>query len=576
MISIAPCVRRWLCLGACFLSQPLFAQSPVTLDVDQALRPLIEKHLSVLRDGMVAESPSPREQQAIVQRARGEIIDLLATEGYFSPTVTRAGQGLPIQLKIDAGPRTRIESVAVSFEGTISEEPYAERRRRIEAEWPYKAGQPFRQADWDAAKAWLLEQVGEKDFPAVRFAKTEARVNPETRQATLSVVVDSGPAYTMGALRIDGLEEYDEKLVRRFNDIEPGDPYDRPRLLELQRALQATPYFASVVVDMPTDGPTERAPIDVVLVEGKPKKLTFGAGVSSNNGYRAQVGYRDADFLGRGWQLSTGIQLEQKHQLFFSDVYLPPSREGHQDSFGGQIERSRSQGLTIQNAAVGVARKVQRGNIETHLAFKLQREIYSPDGAERERNKALTVNWTWTWRQIDDLFNPRDGFVVSTQIGGGAKAAFSDQNFLRLFGRAAWYRPVGDRDVLLLRAEGGATLAPSREGIPQDFLFRTGGAQSVRGYQYNSLGVTEGDATVGGRYMALLSGEYTRWWENNWGAALFWDAGNAMDDRESFRLYNGYGVGARWRSPAGPIALDLGYGEEERRVRLHFSIAVAF
>lgn len=569
-------VRRWFCLGACLWSQALFAQTPVTLTVPEALRPLIEQHLSVLRDGMVAAQPSPREQQAIVQRARGEVTDLLATEGYFSPTVTREGQGLPIRLAIDPGPRTLIESVSVSFEGDISGAPYAERRQRIEAQWPYKTGQPFRQGDWDGAKAWLLEQVGEKDFPAARFARTEALVDADTRQARLSVVVDSGPAYTMGELNIEGLQEYDEKLVRRYNDIKPGDPYDRPRLLELQRVLQGTPYFTSVVVDMPTDGPTEWAPIEVALVEGKPKKLTLGAGVSSNNGYRAQVGYRDADFLGHGWQLNTGIQLEQKHQLFFSDVYLPPSREGHQDSFGGQVERSRSQGLTIQNAAVGVARKVQRGNIETHLAFKLQREIYSPDGAERQRNKALTVNWTWTWRQIDDLFNPRDGFVVSTQIGGGAKAALSDQNFLRLFGRAAWYQPVGERDVLLLRAEGGATLAPSREGIPQDFLFRTGGSQSVRGYQYNSLGVREGDATVGGRYMALLSGEYTRWWENNWGAAVFWDAGNAMDDREQFRLYNGYGVGARWRSPAGPIALDLAYGEEEQRVRLHFSIAVAF
>jgi len=569
-------VRQWLCLGACFLSQTVFAQSQVVLEVDEALKPLLEQHLTVLRDGMVAQDPSRREQQAIVQRARGEIADLLATEGYFEPKVMREGRELPVVLKVDAGPRTTIASVSLAFQGAISAPDYTARRERIRADWPYKPGQPFRQADWDSAKAWLLEQVGERDFPAVRFTRTEARVDPKTRQARLVVAVDSGPAFTMGGLRITGLDAYDGSLVQRFNTIEPGSVYDRLALLELQRRLQATPYFSSVVVDMPTDGPTERAPIDVTVVEGKPKRLTFGAGVSSNNGYRGQVGYRDADFFGRGWQLNSGIQLEQKHQLFFSDVYLPPSREGHQDSFGAQVERSRSQGLTIQNAAVGIARKVQRGNVETHLAFKLQREIYAPDGAAREHHQALTANWTWTWRQIDDLFNPRDGFVVSTQIGGGAKAALSDQNFLRLFGRTAWYLPIGKRDVWLLRAEGGATLAPGREGIPQDFLFRTGGAQSVRGYQYNSLGVAEGDAIVGGRYMALLSSEYTHWWENNWGAAVFWDAGNAMDDRIRFRLFNGYGVGARWRSPAGPIAVDLAYGEEERRVRLHFSIAVAF
>ncbi|MAS41016.1 MAG: hypothetical protein CMK33_04800 [Porticoccaceae bacterium] len=570
------------CLRLCCLclvviaANTAWAQVPVTVQVDEALRPLVEQHLSVLRPDQVVAKPGPREQRAIVQRARGELVSLLATEGYFAPSVTREGQDLPIRLVVDAGPRTRIESVDIQFAGAIDGANSAERRARLREGWPLAVGQPFRQADWDAAKAWLLDAVSARNFPAARFRTTEALVDPERRQARLSVVVDSGPAYTLGELKINGLDSYDARLVRRYNAIEPGAAYDRDALLDLQRNLQATPYFASVVVNVPTDGANERAPIVVDLVEAKPRRVSFGAGYSSNNGYRTQATYKDADLLDRGWQLTTGLQLEQRHQLFFTDVYLPPSREGHQDSFGGQVERSRSQGLTLQNTAVGVARQVQRGNIETHLAFKLQREIYSPDGAARERNKALTANWTWTWRQVDDLFNPRDGFILSGQIGGGAKAAFSDQNFLRLFGRAAWYLPVRERDVWLLRAEGGATLAQSREGIPQDFLFRTGGAQTVRGYQYNSLGVDEGDATVGGRYMALLSTEYTHWYENNWGVAAFIDAGNAMDDRDAFRLYNGYGIGARWRSPAGPLAIDLAYGEEAQRVRLHFSVSVAF
>jgi translocation and assembly module TamA len=58
--------------------------------------------------------------------------------------------------------------------------------------------------------------------------------------------------------------------------------------------------------------------------------------------------------------------------------------------------------------------------------------------------------------------------------------------------------------------------------------------------------------------------------------AGFVDAGNAADDRLTFRLLPGYGAGARWRSPAGPLAVDLAYGQEERKLRLHLSIAVAF
>ena len=54
------------------------------------------------------------------------------------------------------------------------------------------------------------------------------------------------------------------------------------------------------------------------------------------------------------------------------------------------------------------------------------------------------------------------------------------------------------------------------------------------------------------------------------------DAGNATDERQAFRLKPGYGLGARWRSPAGPLAVDLAYGHDDRTVRLHFAIAVAF
>ncbi len=564
----------WLLL--CCVASVAYAQAPVALDVSDELRPLLQKHLSVLQEDVVSTAPGAREQQALVQRSRKEIAELLATEGYFSPSVSRVGDGMPIRLKIEPGARTRVESVSLRFEGAIIDAAYAARRARIEQAWPFKADLPFRQADWDGAKAWLLDEVSVRDFPAAKFVLTQAEVDPERAHARLELVVDSGPAYTMGELQLEGLEQYDPQLVRRYNVIEPGTPYDRDALLDLQRALQATPYFSSVIVSMPTDGPTASAPILIQLAEAKPKRIEFGAGYSSNNGYRVETSYRHVDWLGRGWQLNTGLRLEQRHQLLFADVFLPPARQDHQDSFGAQAERARSQGLSTRTSAIGAARRHQRGDIETHLAFKLQREVFSPDGADSTRNQALTANWTWTLRRVDDLFNPRDGFVVSGQIGGGAKAALSDQNFLRLSGRLAFYVPVGKRDVLLMRAEGGATLAQSREGIPQDFLFRTGGAQTVRGYQYNSLGVQQGDAIVGGRYMALLSTEYTHWWKNDWGVAAFIDAGNAMDDRETFRLFTGLGLGARWRSPAGPLAADLAYGTEERRVRLHFSVAVAF
>ena len=91
-----------------------------------------------------------------------------------------------------------------------------------------------------------------------------------------------------------------------------------------------------------------------------------------------------------------------------------------------------------------------------------------------------------------------------------------------------------------------------------------------------SLMATEANAIVGGRYLAIGSIEYTRWFAGDWGGAVFVDAGDAFDDRRAFDLVVGYGIGARWRSPIGPFRADIAYGERARSLRLHFSAGFTF
>jgi translocation and assembly module TamA len=76
--------------------------------------------------------------------------------------------------------------------------------------------------------------------------------------------------------------------------------------------------------------------------------------------------------------------------------------------------------------------------------------------------------------------------------------------------------------------------------------------------------------------MAVVSGELTHWLDESWGIAGFIDAGDAVDDLNRARLAIGYGLGGRWRSPAGPIGVDLAYGERTDKLQIHFSLAIPF
>jgi len=197
-------------------------------------------------------------------------------------------------------------------------------------------------------------------------------------------------------------------------------------------------------------------------------------------------------------------------------------------------------------------------------------------GSKTETNQALTANYSWIRRMTDDIIYPIRGYIINFQIGGGTELLLSEQDFLRLYGRGIWFYPLWQNGQLILRTELGTVLADSRRGIPSDFLFRTGGDQSIRGYTYQSLGVQEGDAVVGGRRLAVASAEYVQWLWPKWGAALFYDAGDAGDSWNDIDFNRGYGIGARWRSPVGPLNLDVAYSPDREDFRLHFSVSTVF
>ena len=389
--------------------------------------------------------------------------------------------------------------------------------------------------------------------------------------------LDSGPAFTFGALEVRGLQRYPASLVDVINPIRPGEDYAQAKLLTLQSRLQDSPYFdkASVTVD-PDPARPQRIPVRVEVTEHPSRKVDFGVGVSTDTGLRGQVGYRDLDFRDRAWRLSGKVQLESKRQSLDGELQLPTRKSGITDSLTALIERSSIEGEVIRKLALGAKRSKVRGSDETLLGVRYLVEQQDIGGASSDRLTALVPSLSWTRRRVDSLLHPTNGHIVNAQADFALKAVLSDQSFLRGHLRGTYYRPLGKQGQLIVRGELGAVAAKDRRGIPSDVLFRTGGDRTVRGYAFQSLGVEQQDAVVGGRYLAVASAEYVQWVTSNWGAAVFVDAGNAADNRRDLKPVWGYGLGARWKSPIGPLNLDVAYGQETRAVRLHLSVGVSF
>lgn len=603
-LSGAVCGLLWLA-AAC----PALAAEALHIVAPPELRALLQRHLLAPPAGQADVATATDEsatadaaaREAYARRLRKDAGALLATAGYFSPRFdVRYGVDGPV-LDVTPGVRATIGQVAIELRGALDEA----RRAQLRAGWTLPVGAAFTQAAWDEAKQAVLRELSNADYARARLTSSQAEVDVESARVDLALVYDAGPRVRYGALSVDGLQRYPRALVERYTTpLRTGAPYHQDELLAVQSALQNTPYFSSVSVELGapadaagglvgtervegSDGGGEHAapgaapdevelPVIIALRERQPFRVALGAGVSSNTGARVEASFSNADLLNRAWELSSGVRIEQLRQIAYADVFLPPDERKRRDSFGAVVEKSDIEGLAIERAALALARTERRASIEQRLGLNWQYEQQRPDGGEASINRALTATAGWVWRHADDPRDASEGIVAQLQLGASAKALLSDQNFLRSYLRYSQGIPLGSKDSVLLRGEVGYTAAPSRQGIPQDYLFRTGGSNSVRGYDYLSLGVQDGAATVGGRYLLVVSGEYTRWIDAHWGVATFVDAGQAADDRDVFSLALGYGLGARWKSPAGPLAVDLAWGRRNRELHLHFSLAVPF
>ena len=554
----------------------------ITLQAPLAQRKLLENHLELYR-WRDSERMDEAQLRLLVGQAPAQVRTLLATEGFYSPlvraTLEQSGAAWAVSLEVQPGEPVRVSGVDLKIAGSLEDGSAAslERLARIRADWSLPPGEVFRHGDWEAAKRAALRSLLLERYPAAAIQQSQATVDPEARTAALGLTLDSGPAFSFGALQIQGLRRYPASVIERLNSIQPGAPYDQAKLLEFQSRLQDSPYFAGASVQVGTDPlhPVD-VPIQVRVEENRARTLGLGVGVSTDTGPRTQLDYRDLNLLGQAWRLSSTLKLATKEQSLGGELQFPLTRKDYRHSLNASWTRSDVEGEVTRTLTLGARRTRLEGKVETAFGLRYLWEQQDVSGGVGDQRSALIPSWSWTHRDVDSLLFPTRGTLLNLQVDGAAQALLSDRSFLRSYGRVTWFHPVGGKGQLILRSELGAVVADSRNGIPSDFLFRTGGDQTVRGYAYQSLGVQDGSAIVGGRWLSVASGEYVHWFDPKWGGAVFVDAGDAADSFGDLHPRVGYGLGARWKSPIGPLNLDLAYGRETEEARLHFSVGFSF
>lgn len=543
-----------------------------------------------------ADDQDGGEAARIRRKGHDAVVSSLATQGYFAPNVTlEVGEdvgGETWDISIEAGKRAKVNSVNNVFMGRITDEEFAERIKSLRASWGLPVGELFINERWSKSKASLLDKTQEKDFFLARLVRSQAVVNPETAQVDTITLIDSGPSVTLGEVEVIGLKRVPRSLIDRYIKYEPGIRYDEAMLDEWQTKLQSTNFFRGVFINLKTppgeeifQQKTAQLPLTVKVTEGPARTVTASLSADDSVGLRGEAIYRQQVVWGLPVTMETGVGADFKSQRAYLDFYLPPNENGSVDSFGMMARHSDIQNEEVYRYGMGWRRKREfkldpNSRVEYENGWALMANFDSVKRrGDLEHPKfqlpSLVATYDILRRDVDDKYDPRSGNLLAFGVGVGQNLK-QNRTFSRAAARAQVWFPIKKRDVFTLRAEVGKVWAADDTIIPDDFGYRTGGARTIRGYSYYGIGERSGKSIIGTRALVVGSAEYMHYFNDMFGMGVFVDVGDAAPSFSEMDMKMGYGVGALIKTPAGPLNLDIAYGQKDRKIRLHFSLGIAF
>ncbi|KIQ21870.1 hypothetical protein RT97_26665 [Variovorax paradoxus] len=572
-----------------------------TVDVrgPEAVRDYLTLHLEIQRYREL-DDLGATEISRLMVAAEANARELLGTLGYFTPTLTLELNETPestkapreIVITVAPGEPTKVSNVQISYAGAIADDTAAEAQRdSIRTGWALRAGLPFTQQAWDDAKTTALRSLTAKRFPTGNIEVSRAEVDADRSEARLNVTYQSGPAYKFGPLMLRGIERYDPDGARRIARLPTGTDYDQQKLLDAQQRLASSGYYDSVFLTLDTEsGNPLAAPVIAQLREAPLQKVVMGAGFTTDNGPRLSIDHIHNQIPLLGWRAVSRLSVDNDVKSLGTEWNAIPNDKGWRWFSGAELKREESGSYIVDSGRLRGGRNKSSDHIDRsyflQYDYAQNRGINAPPSAS-----AVTANWGWTGRYFDDNAAPTRGYALALELAAGYTLTGEQMPFTRTYARWLGVMPIGAaedtetrarRSRLQLRLEAGAVSAKDSAQIPSTLMFLTGGDTTVRGYSYKQIGTVRADGqTVAGRYLGVASVEWQRPFVYNnklteWESVVFVDAGAVADKPGELKPKVGVGVGARWRSPVGPVQADLAYGVDTKKFRLHFRLGFTF
>jgi len=473
-----------------------------------------------------------------------------------------------LSIAVEAGDPVLIKSVAISIEADA--DLFASTLENL----PLREGSQLSHGDYEAAKAELTARAFELGYLDARFTLARLTIDKPLLAASIELALDLGARHRFGQIAFDTGSALSNDFVNRFVTFNEGDFYSPQKLLDLRSALNDSQYFADISITPRLGETSNLVPIDLVMTSRPRRVYEYGAGITTDTGPRLSGYYEDRFRNPEGHRVNATTSLSPIQRSLDADYLIPlanPTMENLRVSAGWIEENTDTFDSRSYRTSVAYT-FVNRSNWRQSYFTNYRHDEFDVNGV-RETSDLLIPGVSITKTQADSALAPNKGWQLFVQVRGASSDLLASETFVQFNLNGKWITPLG-RGRFISRFELVTTVADSIAELPVSIQTFTGGDQSIRGYDYKSIGARNSEGLItGGKSLAVASAEVDFGIAEKWRLALFTDVGDAFDDFNQVNFKQSAGVGIRWISPIGPIRIDLARPiNSGEGVRLHLSM----
>lgn len=416
------------------------------------------------------------------------------------------------------------------------------------------------------------------------------RTRDKDREVDITFEIDKGQKVYIGDINVTGNTKTRDKVVRRELRIREGELYNETRMRESIARVRRLGFFEEVNFNKKTpSGKNNIMDVDIVVKERNTGTIQVGAGYSSFQGFVFNGQVNQINFLGRGQRLGASVDIAKRQELFklsFTEPYTLDTEW----STGFDLYQSRRTLTEYEENKKGAAIRVGHPlapYLDGFVRYKLDETRLTlddegdPDLFPVETANGITSSVTFTleYDKRNDRFEPTKGIFSSLSLEYAGLGG--DQEYTKGYATFRYYKEVIWDLVWRNNLNYAFISSNNNEPPPFNELFLLGGANSLRGYDWFTVGrrkfsekafneaVAANDPDAATTALKPFGGTQQIYYnlefqfplieEAGIKGVVFYDIGNADDQLVLSELRQNYGFGIRWFSPIGPLRFEWGF-----------------